>query len=111
MVWVAFAVGVIVGGVVVRWRWPRTVMHNVSVPAALLPWQERRFNVVLSTNNGAEARTLYEQVKPRDGSDGVIQFFDDYVPRGEKRGAPKGASHARDVDSGATPVRSLLDSQ
>lgn len=69
------------GGVAVgRWAWPRHIRVLVEPP-----WHTHRFNVVLSTGHGAEARSAYEQLTPRQGSTSVVQFFDGLDQRGEKR--------------------------
>lgn len=90
-----FLVGLGLGAAVVRWRFPRTIVRVETVVEKVveevpittpMPWQERRFNVVVSTNSGAEARTVFETLVPRAKSDGVIQFFDGIENRGTKRG-------------------------
>ena len=72
----------------VRRYWPTVLVTEPDVVYAQMPippWLQRRFNVVFSTDDGGEARRLYEQVTPRASTDGIVQFFDGTDQRGEKR--------------------------
>ncbi len=42
----------------------------------------RRFHVIMHTDNGSQARRLYERLLPK--GDGVVEFFDKEVCRGSK---------------------------
>lgn len=65
---------------------PKLVVRVPEYKTLDLPPAKRLFRVILSTDHGAEARQLWERVQPREGSDGLMEFYENDVRRDMKSG-------------------------
>lgn len=88
MLWllIAFALGAAGAALVVRRYFPRYITETlVETVRDSLP-TPRRFRVIMATDNGGDARRLYEKIQTRN--DGQVIFLD-----GEAQRSMKGAPH------------------